>query len=383
MTTKYQQEEARVAQARLAHVQQFATKLGWNLGREQSAPSLAVNNLCAIEYTHVPVSSPPRLRDTRSPGQPLLADMRTTRLSNAQGRLLAVFSSPEPVIKAAIEAAEASLAKAEETRKLADGSQLALSIPALESKAAELLAAGKHKELGVVAEELTKSTALLEKIRTSRDAAVREAQAKLDAAKADLDLLDRAGHRYLRVERAPWLTANSFSNELIAAHERSETVRAVDSIASIDLTEWNLIDVERAPVPFPVGWLEMLVPVKLPDIKEWVDERYEEIDADAPASAGVGASDLWRAYLEAHGLHATQCSLESFSAVVGEIFNRKRASTGRRFMVQLRLTEAQKEARLRAQFEAEKAAKERAEFEAWKRARAEAAAESSPNGPAE
>jgi hypothetical protein len=372
-TTKYQQEEARFAQEKLVRVQQFVTKLGWNLGREQTAPSLAVNGLYVVEYTHPAVSSPPRLRDPRSP-QTFLDAMRTTRLSDARGHRLAVFSSPEPVIKSAIEAAETELKKAEEARALTDGSQLAQSIPALESKAAELLAAGKHKELGVVAEELTKSTALLEKIRTSRDAAVRDAQAKLDAAKADLDVLDRAAHRYLRVERAPWLTANSFSNELIAAHERSETVRAVDSIASIDLTEWNVIDVERAPVPFPIGWLERLVPVKLPDIHEWLTERYEEIDTDAPASAGVGASDLWRAYLEANGLHASQCPLESFSAIVGEIFSRKRTGTSRRFMAQLKLTEAQKEARLRAQFEAEKTAKERAEFEAWKRARAEAAA---------
>jgi hypothetical protein len=373
MTTKHEQEEARFAQEKLVRVRQFVTKLGWNLGRYQDAASLAANNLYVIEYTHVPVSSPPQLRDTRSPGQPFLEDMRTTRLSGRNG-FLAVFSSPEPVIKATIEAAEASLAKAEETRKLADGSQLAQSIPALESKAAELLAAGKHKELGVAAEELAKSTALLEKIRTSRDAAVRDAQAKLDAAKADLDLLDRAAHRYLRVERTTWSHGNSTSNELIAAHQRSETVRAVDSISSIDLNEWDLIDVERAPAPFPVGWLERLVPVKLPDIHEWLTERYEEIDADAPASAGVGASDLWRAYLEANGLHASQCPLESFSAVVGEIFNRKRSGTSRRFMAQLKLTEAQKEARLRAQFEAEKIARERAEFEAWKRARAEAAA---------
>jgi hypothetical protein len=384
MSTRYQEEEARAAQARIDHVRQFATTLGWSCGTSQTAASLAANKLFVVEYTHTAISSPPRLRDTRSPGQTFLDAIRTTRLSDGQGRRLAVFSSPRSVITAAIEAAETALAKAEESRGLTDGSQLVKDIAELQFKAGQLLDAGKHDELKKAAEQLADMNKHLEIVRTRREDAVRDAQAKLDAAKADRDLLDRAAHRYLLVERAPWLTANSFSNELIAAHERSEIVRAVDACTSIDLTVWSLIDVERAPLPFPIGWLEMLVPIELPDVEEWARARYEALPPKTPARRGILSSEIYRSYLEAHCLHATQLSLDTFGEILSKVFTKNHTSDGNRYHVCVRRTAAQIEAEELAQFTAEKAARERAEFEAWKRARAEAsAAESTSNGPAE
>lgn len=358
--------------AHATHVQAFAKKLGWNLGKDQAAPSLAANDLYVVEYTSVLLSSPPRLlRD----GGTLLDDILTTRLADRhQVRRLAFFSSPRPSITAAIEAAEAELAKAQASNALVDGCQLQKDVEALRVHADELLAAGKHAELSEIADQLADGTKRLEATRAKRSAAVRSAEAKLAAAKANLDLLERAEHRYLRVERAAWTHGNSTSAQVVAAHESTEVVRAVDKLATIHLTVWDRVDLERPPVPLPVAWLELLVPVPLPDIKEWVTEHYEEIDPDAPASAGVGASDLHRAYLQAHSLHASQCPLESFSATVGEIFARKRGAMKRAFMVQVKLTEAQKEAQLRALFDAERAERERAEFEAWKTSRAQAQA---------
>jgi hypothetical protein len=365
-----QSNEDCAIQKRVARVQAFASKLGFNLGKEQKAPSLAINQLYAVEYTNILASSPPRLRD----GGTFLDEIRTARLSDSTCRHVALFSSPLPVITAALEAAESELAKAEEASKLTEGCQLQKDVEALQARAGELLKEGKVQELKDVSARLADSTTRLQGMRARRSADVRNAEAKLVAAKANLDLLERAEHRYLRVERATWSHGNSTGAQQVTEHERTEVIRAVDKLATIDLNVWNRIDVERAPLPLPIAWLEMLVPVPLPDIKEWVAEHYEEIDPDAPASAGVGASDLHRAYLQAHGLHASQCPLESFSAVVGEIFTRKRGNAKRSFMLQLKLTEAQKEARLRALFESEKAARERAEFAAWKASRAEAQA---------
>lgn len=344
-----------------------ARQIGWTLIREGTAAALVGNNLIAVEHPD-PRYEQAALRDNRTPGRPGIGEIKTTRLGNGADRYLAVFRSPQPEIEGAVAAAEKDLAAAEEGLAKLGQCQGAKAIEELKTAVATLLEQGQFVEMGTKAEELKRNQLHMDRVRDRWVGEIRKAKEALAAARADLELFEKGvAHRYLRVEHD---ALQNSSSEAYAARLASERVRAVDSITAIDLTEWSQVVTPVHPAPFPIAWLSMVVPVELPDIEAWARDRYEPLENEA--QHGLSATEIYRAFLAAHGLHASQCSQERFGGVFSGVFPKKKRPTGYFYLVQVKRTAEQIEADLLAAFKAQKDAAERAEFEAWKAARAAA-----------
>lgn len=188
---------------------------------------------------------------------------------------------------------------------------------------------------------------------------VRSAAERVERTRAWLELMRKGvAHRLLTISP----TGPAAADDLITGSE--------DLVVSLTDCDWNRIArLEHLPLNF----LPYVVPTEIPSIADWAARRFEPIEGDAPASMGVPASELHAMYLREHGLNPAQCNQTRFGIDMKAAgWLKKDHATGNRYMLRAKLSEAEREAQLRAQFEAERAAKERAEFEQWKASRAAA-----------
>jgi hypothetical protein len=330
--------------------------------QEERGQSLLKNKLIVVEYPS-PHIYRPRLKDARTPGEPRLEDITTRQVCCPHDeRRLAIFSEGalRTQLEQAVADANVALEKARDDRARVETSPMVKKLAKLEKEATRLRDAGEPLGLeGTL--DLDGMRAHLKATRDRRDGVVRSAEAALAFANSELALLAKGiGTRSLKVLAPP-------------QQGGEEQVRAVE-VATIDLVEeWSKVLLDVEPAAFPAAWLPLVVKRELPSVRDWALARYEPLPAGTTARRGTRAADMYRDFLAAHGLHATQLSIEPFGRMLNEVFESVHTSDGNRYPVRVKRTAAEIEAEELALFKAEKAARERAEFEEWRRARAPAA----------